>query len=279
MDPLPHHIYLQPESGTSLFLVESALFTTPGSLPTGCWWQRVFGGTTKRPDPIREHDGLPVYGVTIPAPILQEMLHGMKFPPLLLGMSQKLPDTLKEVWSHQTWTAYLEYYGLFVFEEDAKEPAMKKQRLDETARGRFLRRAVAALAATIKKEHPKWEALVAGSRGKIACTFVSTYNLESKDGDRTYKVEVPGDPVVHWSPAYELGVVKLAESEREVLMDEFKQQFHPFNVIWVVQQSRLTDRKAGPFAASEWPAVVNGPQRLLTAGDHDIVVLNIKYTE
>jgi hypothetical protein len=270
------HFYLQPESGSSLFLVESALFTTPGTLPTGCWWQRTFGGSTRLPDPLRQQDNLPVYGVAIPAPILQEMLHGMKFQGLLVQMSGEMPASLVNVCTYSAWREYLEYYGLYFEEEESEdlEPPTKRARI-ETPREIFVRLATNTLAAKIKAEHPDWPMLQVGQKKAIECEFINTFNIQSINGNRRFLLDVPSDPPGQFNVAHEIGMHRKSD-DADIFEDEIGKAFAPFKIYWRMATTRKS-KATQNYKATKWPAVIAPTRSLsLPPGDHDVMKMAIR---
>ncbi len=162
------------------FLVEACLFTTLGSLPSGCWFDHVFGTqATERPVPVSERDGMPVYGIGIPGQIFEEMLHGMRFPELLPTMARELPKHLGYYCDLPTWQHYLEYYlGIAIpagkrvrdAEPADETPAAKRARFPRNV---YLRRVADALATRIKAEHPKWAPFYSGIVRRLVCQFTT----------------------------------------------------------------------------------------------------------
>ncbi len=194
--PPPNCWYLQSSNTGQRFLVEATLFTVPGSLPSGCWLDRVFGPQAlARPAPLCQENGLPVYGVPIPGLILEEMLHGIRFPAMLPKLAREVPKRLVHHFTQALWQHYFEYYlGVPIpaakrgREEDDEGPAAKRAR---RPRNVFLRRAAETLAANIKADHPKWFDFRTGIRRDL----VSHFTGHTASGPH-YVLEVPGDDEV-----------------------------------------------------------------------------------
>jgi hypothetical protein len=305
--PLPPYIYIRAGSAhdSALFLMDSLLFTVPGSLPDGCILPHIVcggGGIKQGGARLGEHDGLPVFGVDIPAAVFAEMIHGIRFMDLLPDMYRHVPPKLhKAGMSLYTWRRYLMHYGLALEddgsgeEEDsaakiARDRAAKRARLEEDPRGQLLKRIVIALATRIKEEHPQWAQFVAGTHAKLHCVFVSTYKANVQ-GDRTFYLTVPGEPVVQericvaWALGLGLnsngtgralspgGLQCREEAIEDWLLAELcgAENFsaHLYNL-------RTRNSKAKkPDLIKEWPTSLDGREVSLTPGAHDILGLKI----
>ncbi len=309
MTQLPPFIYIRAGSASdsSLFLMDSLLFTVPGSLPDGCILPHIVcGGGGVKPGGARmgEHQGIPVFGVDIPAHVFTEMVHGIRFMDLLPDMYRHVPQSLKSAgMSLYVWRRYLAHYGLALeaandAEDDkedyvakkARERAAKRAKLEEDPRGQLLKRTVMALAAKIKAEHPKWTAFSTGVEVQLCCIFVSTYD-PTEDGDYTFFLSIPGDPPVSdpvrvaWalgrglsSNGHGWGIDFDKIEIREDAIEE-----------WILVGLELPNTFTASFTTirkheskakhhdrfRQWPASPDGQEVELTPGSHDILRLNI----
>lgn len=308
-EKLPSLIYIRAGTAadSSLFLVESALFTIAGSLPDGCTLPRMIrngsgGGDDPGVDDYRaassawmgEHDGRPVFGLPIPPHVFAEMLHGMRFMDLLPDMYRHVPPSLKKRGMKlAAWRHYLQYYGLALeadepedhVSKEERKHAKKRAKLEQMPRGAFLKRVCVALAAAIKG-CPNWPRFVAGALPILRCDLVSSYlNRPAGEPSSSFTLQLKGKPLVSGSVhvAFELGC---ASGD-----DGMKPQKQEAISAWLLEALGYAGTHVATFHTIRnhtegkrdgvvdtvycWPASTDGQAIRLTMGYHDIVTLKI----
>ena len=294
---LPPFIYLRAGTAadSSLFLVESRLFTMPGSLPSSSWFVRTFGGSMKRPDPIGEHDGLPVFGLPLPAAVFAAMLNGMRCQELMAELIDHIPPKVKEAGiSLRLWQWYLADMGLVSIdtieeeiqarhENDQETKRIKLEEQKEKERTRLealvgykiMPRLAQALAARIKAEHPKYNNFNAGLVNSLTCSFVNTFTREDGVGSFKDEIVIPGAPLVDpINIAFAFGFQfkhEVTEYFQHLLAAEFLPQ--KIKIIGHLRCKRKS--KAKPRAVEHWPSAARG--LLITPFHHDLYEIVLYY--
>lgn len=289
---LPPVIYIRTQDSEILFALKSAVLTEDGAIPAHGLLRRMFDGKTKPPVPIFYKDEIPVFFLPIPSEIFKVMQQGFMFPDSWDTLRDNLPENI----SQELWDKYVEYYGL-VFEEEepkeleAPEPKRRKVMTHEeeeefdfqeaekkrtSPRWDFYRRVSYALAKYIETNCPNWNKLLSGQRTKIRCQFINTFDLDSFDGNLTFRLPVEGDPPIKpVAVAHELGFNLPWNKDdapcRLTIMSFMEHYWNWKYIVWFTMETTRKSTRKTPVVTDHWPA----GKLSLTPKHHDVLGISI----
>ncbi len=217
--PPPSHFLLQT-SDLQLRQVSRAVLTGAPE-----WWRGQFVNTSGlQLKPLRTHLDLHVYGIDVPAPVLDAMLELIQVPELVEDYWAHIPTTLKETMTLRAWRGFMRAYGFATdVDLDAEQQPIKRRRV-MTPFDEKLEALATALHEHIFANHPKGAKFLDGCEKQVRCHFVTCYSQPlSVPGADSYSIPVD----TRWQESGRMDVAHflgryLTASHRETVADILK---------------------------------------------------------
>jgi hypothetical protein len=160
------------------------------------WWRARFALAPTGlppPAPLRTHLELPVFGIDVPAAVLDVFLEMIQVPELMDDYWRHAPTGL----ALRAWRGYMRAYGFTNSEDlDAEADAPPAKKARRTPFDAQLEVIAAALHAHIIANHPKGARFLQGLEKKLECVFVSSYRVVNADPVLAYTFTVDDAPLL-----------------------------------------------------------------------------------